>query len=219
MNDFLHTWELDENSWLIRFYDFWYDHPSHDTLSFCKLFWAVICAPLMGIMWLVILPVMKIVEWFSSRSEKSKPSKRKWSTANARSRKKSTAIASGVGSFFDRVSAFFQRHNWLGALAFWVPIVIAGVAVVGGSGYGIVRLVALIHGNLYWKVWWPIIEGLLIGAAVSGGVVVFHLFIVFGVNDGQGPRPWARSVGRFFATGYHAVKYRTCPRVVVKSKS
>jgi hypothetical protein len=218
MNDFLHTWELDEKSWLIRFYNFWYDNPNLNALSFCKLFWAVVCAPLMGVAWLFILPVMKFFEWTEGHPRKTKPSKTNSSTANARSRKKATAIASGVGSFFDRVSAFFQRHNWLGASVFWAAIVIGGIAAVGGSGYGIVRLVALIHGNLYWKVWWPIIKGLSIFLGSAVVIVGTILFIVYGVNDGHSPRPWARNVGRFLATGYHAVKYRTCPKVVVKSK-
>ena len=50
---YLHQWELNEQSLLLRFYFFWYaiGEPKKDEITFCKLFWAVVLAPLMVIVY------------------------------------------------------------------------------------------------------------------------------------------------------------------------
>ena len=61
---FLHTWELNENSWVLKFYYFWYpwtDRRNIADLKFCRVAWSCICSPLMIVVWVWYGPGLILV--------------------------------------------------------------------------------------------------------------------------------------------------------------
>lgn len=250
----IHTWTMKRNSKLIRFYLWFYANGPYGTglkfsdeldkslakLTFCRLFWAVVCAPfivaltigfgpLIGIVLLAIWIKEEIEErQFDRRrkrgSEEPKPEKVR---SGPRRMEK---ILDGVMAFFDHIAAFFQKHVRLTKVlgfvvksAFWIGLVGFVVAALGFLSYvGYTHQLGFVHG-MEWA--GAIIGGLAALLAVCGVIALLLLKSQLGKALGWfADKVWdglcaigrgGKFTGNFVAAGHHAVKYRTCPKVTI----
>jgi hypothetical protein len=225
---FLHTWELSADSWLLRFYDFWYPDADMAKVNFCKLFWAVICAPLMGVAWIIFgicvggaKAVKAVGNWFDSR-----PIPEGADTTNNKSKRLATAIpkgaakvADGFSAIVQRIDEFLKRHTKAAGFIGKAFLYLLGVAVLGGAAYGIYLLIHLIiiNWSWYWFTFaWVIVGGMLIGAVLGAAIYYFFTNTRSGGSFAEWLVRFLTAIGHFLRAGYYATKYRTCPRVVVK---
>jgi small-conductance mechanosensitive channel len=211
--DALHTWTLDKSSFLIRLYSHLYGAPE-GALSFCSLFWGTLLSPLVAI----VLGLGRLgTKAFQLLPEKKEPTLEEIRAARARRsarRSARTRRANAIRDFFsglaDGIVAFFQRHSLVSKALKVIGIGVLGLAVLGLLGFLIASFV-LYPIALAW------LGGVILAIALSVFVSLFlsdHSDTVksFFVKIGRA----FRFVGRFLATGYHAIKYRTCPKVEIQ---
>lgn len=235
----VHTWTLSRNSKLIRFYNWLYDHPT-GPLTFCKLFWGIVLSPVVMLVVGIVGSGVGIADYIKAHAPHQNPAD-KLAKQEARSAIKASKgpniglrLVEAVSAFFDRVAAFFQRHTGLSralTYAWRIPLwsLILGIPS-GAAAYGIYNIVGYTNGFLTGLKWAGIslgglaiigiavlaiatlIERTPLGKWIGGGVEWLVIdFIGYGVlfRIGRG----FKFIGRFFAAGHHAVKYRTCPLV------
>lgn len=231
---FLHTWSLSKDSWLLKFYLFWYPLSERDQITFCKLFWAVVCAPLMGIAWVAIgvgLGIIAPFIWIYDKYEDRKYAKMdeepepKIEKGPSKAKKAAGTIPAFFSRLADAISAWFQKHEKFGTILGWTCLIGAGLIVAAGFITGIVYLVIWLH-----SIWSGV--AFLTSLAALGGFLAVVALIALAAWALSATKPgeafcaaiWAflcavgrffRGIGHFFATGYYAVKYRTCPKVEV----
>jgi len=225
---FLHTWEMNRNSLLIRFYQFWYGIFDVDVnnLSFCKLFWCTILSPLMivvylsiGIFFVVVWPIATISDRMKRRSTNSSKVKEP-RTKNRRAKDAAVKLASSTEGFFGHISAFLQRHAWISKTLKWGLLVVGAIcALAGAAGIGYLSYMGVEEMIKNWNL--GVSDGVYIVLSFIGAVILITgvIYTVSETKYGAPIRALGRGfakVGNFLATGYYAVKYRTCPRIVVK---
>ncbi len=255
-----HNWTLPRQSKLIRFYIWFYVKApfgldfddrregeitrSLSTLTFCRLFWAVVCAPFLTLLVIVLLPLIALIAtivWIvgkvkDRRANVSRQERRVVAAAERVTKGPNIfqRVLTAVGNFFDHIAAFFQNHpkvgqflGGVGTVLMWTIFVVIPLAVIGFVTY---EIVAHLNGMITGLIWGGVVASGLIAATILGlAIAGLLLKTPFGtwLADGLaavGIHVWTflcwigrgfRGTGRFFAAGHHAVKYRTCPRVVV----
>lgn len=242
--DHIYTWTLKPNSLLLRWYLFNFaDEEVYASdpvkyakrsksattarMNFCKLFWLMVFTVILSPLILVVALIAGVVKMLRAAwPERTRPVK----PAKPPKIKKEESVEA-VASFFDKVSAWFQRHPSIGTFFGKASVTFLWTVVL-----------ALIVGAV-WSSAWAILNftsGFLYGLAVAGGslgivagVMLLGLLIAYLAKNrwfgtflewiadgvigffctiGRG----FRYVGRFLALRHHMVKYRTCPRVIVK---
>lgn len=229
---FLHTWSLSKDSWLLKFYLFWYPIAERDQITFCKLFWAVVCAPFMGIAWIGIgigLAIIAPFIWIHDKYEDRQLGKPEPEPEPPKGPSKAKQAAGKIPAFFarlaDAVSAWFQKHEKFGTILGWTCLAVAALVVLGALITALVYLVTWLHSI------WSGVAFLTALAALGGFIVLIVLGALLAwalstTKPGEAvcAAIWAflcaighffQGIGHFFGTGYYAVKYRTCPRVEV----
>jgi hypothetical protein len=240
----IHTWEMSRDSILVRWYvwcfanqSYYEDNPYKNAkysieatlgrMNFCKMFWLVVCSILLSPLILAVSIVVGIVMaarsvWPESTKE-PKPKK-------APKVDREEAVES-VASFFDKISAFFQRHpnigKYVGKVAIvlmWAFIAVFAVAVVWAAVWA---ATTFNQGFVNGIIVVAIIVGVLAAAALIAVAVAYLIRNTWFGNllDWIGDGVWGfacfigrgfRNVWRFLALGHHAVKNRTCPRITIK---
>lgn len=214
-------------------------------LTFCRLFWATVLSPLVMLLIAIIGGIMEALGFVVKHAPHGDPAKKAAYQAALLAKKAAkqtsgpgwpTRLVDAVASFFDKVAAFAQNHPGVGKALTYAWRVPAWTAVVGiptgALAFAAYNIVTYFHGFL---------TGLLFGGIGIGGllgltVVVVGLatlvektplgrWIIGGtewlVVDTIGHGIFCRIgrgfkfVGRFLVAGHHAVKYRTCPKVIV----
>jgi hypothetical protein len=230
----MRQWTFKSTSPLIRFYRWGYTDDI-SKLTFCKLFWScTLVAPFAILLHLVsaLLPERKprkektLEELIADRErriqKKSRDTRAKrWATSFA-----NWAADAGdhLAAFFQRIGDFFRRQPWIGTCTktFGVSCLIGACGfVVYAIAYGIDFWIIHSFGTMK-------LAGFVLILVIAGvGILYFttnwlmnHIRVlewigekVFGILEVI--LDFFCGVGRFFAAGYHAIKYRTCPRIEV----
>lgn len=211
MNDYYHTWTFDRDSRFIRTY-LWLWAGEENNINFCKLFWGTLFAPLalighavasvavgLGILGLAIrkrlpgrflhFPERSYIDRVESELEKPP--------------NKFQSFLTAVSEVADRVAAFWQRHDGIGVGL----LLVLGTVGLYGAVIGI--SIVLVDGNvfdiaeLFWLPSW-------------------YWFLFHKKKekvDRLDSKEKRKTPFRFLATGYWAVKHRSCPRVVIRDEN
>lgn len=224
-----HTWTLDKNSLPVSIYTKVWGF-SAENVNFCKLFWAFVLLPIgliylgfqnffsgvaSGVRWVEhkfpstpIPPKEHSDEWHEIRKLRGERSvinrEIRRLKKSERARKRQEFFEKLAGFFSpkaDRVAAFFQAHDWIGA-AFIIIAAIVGVILI---------IFSVIHDPVTWA--W------IAGSFVVGIAVIYTLMLLSDKGVlGKASQKFTHGIGNtasFLGTGFKAVKDRTCPAVVV----
>jgi hypothetical protein len=229
----MHTWTLKRNSKMIKFYSWLYleettkEH-SLSKLTFCRLFWGIVCSPFSLFFVLFITPMAAAIGYISDKVRHHQRT-RKPTTKNA-----ANAVPEKTAHFFDKVAAWFQAHAWVskvfsGFVWGWFIGIVVGICVFAGTevnthwlgfllglkwaGIGLgglltIVLLGVVLAGILWalsKTIWPPIEDVL----EAVGKWAWRSILC---RIGHG----IRGVFWFFVAGHHAVKYRTCPMIKIE---
>ena len=203
---FTNTWEISERSWLLKFYTLLYPAADLDKVNFCKLFWSVVLAIPMLIVWAFVgvtypvwHPAWKLIERKAGEPPKDKPVKGEPSAA----KKVALAIPGFFSRTLDRIVAFCQGHKIFAKVNGVLGALVGALFI----GYWLFRFGAWVVNHWDGHSWFIVI-------AVTSGVVVFGLTMItiFWLSESGK----FKTLGGFLGAGYHSVKYRTCPGVVIK---
>ncbi len=206
--NYLHTWELKRDGLLMKYYTLLYPAADVNKANFCKLWWAVVCGPLMALVWLLVgvtYPIWRPFLALVNRLDKKIEEREEAETKKKESKAKQVALK--VPAFFarlaDRIAAFFQAHPLLSKVLGISVLVVLAAVVLGFVGY-IVALLVLYSTGIGWAIF-----GLILAAVAVIVIIVSALYYLTHSSVGE-------AVGDFLEAGYVAVKSRTCPKVVLK---
>lgn len=225
---FLKTWELPENSLLIRWYMFVWRGADEETITFCKLFWGILLSPFVPFVLIALSPLIGLLWISESLEDKSREKFRaemeaKINGAWVEPPSKRSKALTWITETIDKVSAFFQSHPNIG------KIVRKGF-LYGGFTLLVAGAAALVSFLIYAGIAWTTgtVQALIIMTIIIGGLLAVGA-IAYGIayavsNTWIGDASvkvgdFFCKIGRFFASGYYSVKYRSCPRVVITPKA
>lgn len=213
MNAPIHNWSMSKESKLIRFYLWLYSTPestdkSLAKLTFCRLFWAVVCSPITIPAILFLAAVIRTGDFVVARMPRKSKEQKKIILEKrlARMDAKSAAgpgwasrFIDKVGDITDHVSAFFQKHPGIGK-TFVYPFLVLGEVLfalrfvfligvpLGGAAFGIDQAIVYFHGFLH---------GLTLGmmalgtGVIVGAILLSILTLLFKTSIGE-------KLGNFF---------------------
>lgn len=221
MHDHAHTMTFSPDSKLIKLH-LWAWEGNSSQINFCKLFWGTPFLPVA----LFFKAIFTTVDFLKKRLPESvgptfdeireEDNLRKFKRKAKREAKEAKGpnflqrTLTNIGSFFDKIAAFFQSHPNIGKSIAYTLIVIPAIAVVGIIVYGfVVAPIGMLIGL-----------GVLVGAGLT--LLLIFLSAIYLDESGKSERAGKafskgfNRIGEFLSTGYHAVKYRTCPAVVIE---
>jgi hypothetical protein len=201
--DLKHEWTFKRNSPLIRFY-LWVWDADPKAITFCKLFWGILLAPLcLLLLWPIGFVLNRVSDYLDKRKERqfnqelAQPEDEPMSATEA--------LAEEAPSFRERqlenVGEFFAkpRPRRVMRIVGMTAMVVGGLAIVGVVGYLVVTNLTGVLVVLAW------IAGIVVTCFVAAGILI--------VCDRRGV---FKASGRFFRDGFRAVKTNTCPRIVIE---
>lgn len=203
----LYTWEFSKRSKFIRAY-LWLWDGDPNSITFCKLFWGVLFA------WLALLvkPVISAMKAAEKRDEQRKLERSSQTYREQlrlereyrerRGPNRLQRLLTGIGTQADKVAAFCQTKSvkFCGK----VLAVLASLALLSAIVWTAI---------IGWKVYLVLLGIILV--ALAAVYLIAFMASVISQRTVDKVRRGFRTVGAFFDEGYHSVKYRTCPKVVV----
>ena len=208
-----HTITVPHNAWFMRLYRrVWSftDEPSNPT--FCSLFWGYLLMPLGLLLWVVLfctlIPVAAAADYVVEHKTKA-PSALGGEVKKQPSRllRAFTVLAARIKFAWDFACPVLRVVGW-GLVA------CAGLAALGGSGYGIYLLAPLVGSNVLPILMWI---GFVLGGFLTIAILLWvgcaitnkwHLVARLGAS--------LKTFGHVMAIGYVAVKSNTCPRIELR---
>ena len=186
-SELLHVWTVKEDSRMIRFYKWLYSE-NVSTLTFCKLFWAMVCSPIV----LVLVGFASLGEKLFSRPNKVGSAPESYDEVLARMEKEAAErtqrridrenswpnrFIRSVASFFDHIAAFFQAHRKLVKTLQVIFFLVVVAAVLAAAGYG---LSLIPWGNIHWGYFFEqVFEQVGVFAAIFLGVFVLIIGLAY----------------------------------------
>lgn len=210
----MYTWEFDKNSKLIRAY-VWLWEADESSINFCKLFWGTLFC-WVGLFLKALKPLFERLEARLNRREQAvrafhqsaeymQAQRIKRELKEARGPNRAQRCLTSIGAAADKVAALCQTKpiKLLGK----VFAVLVSVAAAGALVFSMV---------VGWKVWLVLLAIAAIAVALIGLVAL--IASVISPSFVEKIRNGGRFVGAFLGEGFHSVKHRTCPVVVVRDE-
>lgn len=210
MHDHARTMTFSGNSMLIRLYKWaWEPERSPD---FCKLFWGTLFLPLA----MILHGLFAVSEFVNDHLKSERTAPLTYEEIEEEDAQGRTGpgffqnLLTNIGGFFDKIAAFFQSYEWVGVVIMSVIVGTLSVAILGG----LVLLVIEYPLDILYAVIWAVSMVIICGVVIA--------LVTYLDKTGKAKRAAERTtrffkrVGQFLSTGYHAVKYRTCPAIVIE---
>jgi hypothetical protein len=212
---------FDKNSKLIRLY-LWAWEGDPEFINFCKLFWGILFLPVAFFFHALFAISGPIVEWLLAKLpephyptyiELQEGEAKRWARQKAKEEEGPNffqRLLTDIGDFFDKISALFQRHEIIGVIIGYTALGLGAIGLGGG-------FIAL---WIFFPITMLVIFAFILGSILLAGL--FSLIVFFFKATRKGETAWSKFtggfslIGQFFSTGYHAVKYRTCPAIVIE---
>lgn len=220
--DLKYTWTFSRDNWIIRFY-LWTWAADINQVTFCKLFWAYIFAPIaviVKLLWILTWP-LRLLGRGLKRALAREADARKVTPEPKPTKPPKEEIPGRIAEFFAK-----EWPRRVAKIVGWSVVVPTTLAIAVVLGWVLYMLVAVWFADgVYWFLHtdaWLVVVQVVVAILIAGVIALACMHYVPKVDQRRAERRASKreagepTLGDVLVEGARAVKTNTCPRVEVK---